>query len=82
MYTQDQRFRRARPQNVGPGSYNPQLAENHQDFSQANSSSYFQKPIAVPVFDLKRHTPAPNAYLLRGEGRNTLVSGEAAFKSK
>ena len=83
---QSRRFPRKQLQSLGPGSHNPQPVENRVDFNRAGASSNFQKPIAVkPDHDKTGPSfPAPNAYNLSDiqTGKKSLVTAEAAFKSK
>lgn len=73
-------------QKLGPGSYNPQVHTFKTDFNKAGVGSNFQQPIAVKAVEGKEKfsSPAPNSYNLTGmhTGKNSLVTAEAAFKSR
>jgi hypothetical protein len=70
---------------VGPGSYTPGLPVDHQDFNRASTTKNFHSPIATGKVDSElKGVPAPNTYNVNRLHieRNTVITGEAAFKSK
>ena len=72
-------------QKLGPGSYSPHPHEYKTDFNRADVGSNFQQPIAVKTDGKEKFaSPAPNSYNLAGvhTGKNSLISAQAAFKSK
>lgn len=77
------RFSKRRADKVGPGSYNPQLQDAHQDFNRAFTTGNFHSPVAEKM-EGQTMSPAPNSYNINRTqtDRNSLITAQAAFNSK